>query len=252
MIGGKPITVQMPAGTQRTLTLVGNQVTGTVGKLVCLPNSTVSTSVSDQPKLMVVSRPRLPSATIASTSFDSPATTDAALAALAAEAGLIDPEASTKFESEAQSSFIDSGITLPSSQVSDSQPVSTDNEAMELVTEQDTVTPVEDNCQETLENLQMEVNSDSVGPVQASTVEDQNSVVGLFDGSNKLSLKGGGRFKLNLLGGSPITFPKKPFMWKKGLLGGGNGDSETTTTPQIGTTSNISGCKSESFAQNYT
>lgn len=236
MIGGKPITVQMPAGNQRTLTLVGNQVTGTVGKLVCLPNSTVATAVSEQPKLMVLSRQRQPSATIASASFDSPATTDAALAALAAEAGLIDPEASNKFESDGQSSFPDSGVaSMPSSQVSDSQP-ETDNSdvPMELGTEQNAAQD-DSYPEETLENLEMEVNSGGVEQTNSASLEGQNSVVGLFGGSNKLGLKGGGRFKLGLLGGSPITFPKKPFMWRKGLLGGGNGDSETTTNPQIGT-----------------
>lgn len=63
MIGGKPITVQMPAGNQRTLVL--NQVPGAIaGKIVCLPNSTVATNITEQPKLMVVSRPKQPSATI--------------------------------------------------------------------------------------------------------------------------------------------------------------------------------------------
>lgn len=70
MIGGKPITVQMPAGQQRTLTLVGNQVTGglsSMGKLVCIPTSTnmaaiTTSTTSDGPKLMVVRKQ--PSATI--------------------------------------------------------------------------------------------------------------------------------------------------------------------------------------------
>ncbi|CAH1103409.1 unnamed protein product [Psylliodes chrysocephalus] len=93
MIGGKQVTVQMATGGNKTLTLVQpNQ--GGVGKIVRLPiTSTLNQSHnSEQPKLMVVSRPKQPTATIASTSFDGPATTDAALAALAAEAGLIDPE----------------------------------------------------------------------------------------------------------------------------------------------------------------
>ncbi|KAL3290269.1 hypothetical protein HHI36_023619 [Cryptolaemus montrouzieri] len=90
MIGGKPVTVQMASGN-KTLTLV-QQPQG-VGKIVRLPTASLTTNhVEPQPKLMVVTRPKQPSATIASTSFDGPATTDAALAALAAEAGLIDPE----------------------------------------------------------------------------------------------------------------------------------------------------------------
>lgn len=224
MIGGKPITVQMPAGHQKTLTLVGaNQVTGAMGKLVCLPNSTVTTSGSES-KVMVVSRPRQPSATIPSASFDSPATTDAALAALAAEAGLIDPDASNKFESDGQSSFSDSG-----SQLTESQPDTTasSEEPMELGTEQSNSVNEDSSQEETLENLEMEVN--------AGVAIATGTVVGLFGGSNKLGLKGGGRFKIGLFGGSPITFPKKPLTWRKGLLGGGNGDSETTTNTQLGT-----------------
>ncbi|XP_045481426.1 host cell factor 2 [Harmonia axyridis] len=89
MIGGKPVTVQMASGN-KTLTLV-QQPQG-MGKIVRLPSASLSANHLEQPKLMVVSRPKPPSATIASTSFDGPATTDAALAALAAEAGLIDPE----------------------------------------------------------------------------------------------------------------------------------------------------------------
>ncbi|CAH1153360.1 unnamed protein product [Phaedon cochleariae] len=92
MIGGKQVTVQMATGGNKTLTLVQpNQVSG-VGKIVRLPISSTTTNSSEQPKLMMVSRPKQPTATIASTSFDGPATTDAALAALAAEAGLLDPE----------------------------------------------------------------------------------------------------------------------------------------------------------------
>uniref|UniRef100_A0A6P7G412 Host cell factor 1-like n=1 Tax=Diabrotica virgifera virgifera TaxID=50390 RepID=A0A6P7G412_DIAVI len=94
MIGGKPVTVQMATGGNKTLTLVQPNQSAAVGKIVRLPiNSTINHSNSgEQPKLMVVSRPKQPTATLASTSFDSPATTDAALAAIAAEAGLIDPE----------------------------------------------------------------------------------------------------------------------------------------------------------------
>ncbi|XP_018573146.1 host cell factor 2 isoform X2 [Anoplophora glabripennis] len=92
MIGGKQVTVQMATSSNKTLTLVQPNQTGGVGKIVRLPMSSAASNNSEQPKLMVVSRPKQPTATIASTSFDGPATTDAALAALAAEAGLIDPE----------------------------------------------------------------------------------------------------------------------------------------------------------------
>lgn len=255
MIGGKPITVQMPAGNQRTLTLVGNQVgtmTGTVGKLVCLPNSTVATTAAEPHKLMVVSRPRQPSATIASASFDSPATTDAALAALAAEAGLIDPESNSKFETDTQTSFADSGVTsMTSSQISEAAASETTESnadvPMELGTDQDVSI---DNChEETLENLEMEVSGS--GNNNAS-LEGQNSVVGLFGGTRKLGLKGGGKFKLGLLGGSPsLTMPKGPVMWRKGLFGGGNGDSETSTNPQISTNIFTNATEAVSLGTNF-
>ncbi|CAH1982631.1 unnamed protein product [Acanthoscelides obtectus] len=109
MIGGKQVTVQMATGGNKTLTLVQPNQAGAVGKIVRFPiSSAAAAHNSDQPKLMVVSRPKQPTATIASTSFDSPATTDAALAALAAEAGLIDPEpdkdqAASKEEIESES-----------------------------------------------------------------------------------------------------------------------------------------------------
>ncbi|RZB40520.1 host cell factor 2, partial [Asbolus verrucosus] len=90
MIGGKPVTVQMAGGNKVTLM----QPQQGLGKIVRLPvTSTIASSNNaEQPKLVVVSRPKQPTATIASSSFDGPATTDAALAALAAEAGLIDPK----------------------------------------------------------------------------------------------------------------------------------------------------------------
>lgn len=112
MFGGKPVTVQMAGGGSKTLTLMPQQQGITqVGKIVRIPST--SGSGTDQPKLMVVQRAKqgttatiakaaqlnnhttltaLTATTTASTSFDGPATTDAALAALAAEAGLIDPE----------------------------------------------------------------------------------------------------------------------------------------------------------------
>lgn len=64
MFGGKPVTVQMPGGGgNKTLTFVQPQQ----GKILRLPvSSTVAqaTSGTDQPKLMVVNRPKPPSVTI--------------------------------------------------------------------------------------------------------------------------------------------------------------------------------------------
>lgn len=81
-VTGKPVTLQMSSGLgTKTVTLMPTS------------SSIVTTSVSadsiDTSKMLFVPQ-KQPSASLASTS-DGPATTDAALAALAAEAGLIDP-----------------------------------------------------------------------------------------------------------------------------------------------------------------
>lgn len=218
MIGRKPITVQMPAGNQRTLLL--NQVPGTIaGKIVCLPNSTVATNIStEQPKLMVVSRPKQPSATIASASFDSPATTDAALAALAAETGLIDPEPAAKFE-DGPDAYADSGVGLPNSQES---AVETAEDM--LASSQDTQME-EDGAAEKLEPVpdDVEMKDLELEPVQdAAEATNSEPFVG-----EKLGLKGGGRIRLGLLGGG-LAMPPRSFKWKQGLLGGGNNDQVVT------------------------
>lgn len=98
MIGGKQVTVM----GQKTVTLLGNQSLSAHGlsKLICVPTSSTSvassTSVSSSeatPTKFMIVRPKIQaSSTIASPTYDQPATTDAALAALAAEAGLIDPQ----------------------------------------------------------------------------------------------------------------------------------------------------------------
>ncbi|XP_065158736.1 LOW QUALITY PROTEIN: host cell factor 1-like [Atheta coriaria] len=101
MIGGKPVTVQIAdGGTRKTIIMPAG---AGAGKIIRLPTvsatPTVSTTIGEPAKVMMVTRPRQPTATtIASTSFDEPATTDAALAALAAEAGLIDPEPEKSME----------------------------------------------------------------------------------------------------------------------------------------------------------
>lgn len=63
MIGGKQVTVQMATGGNKTLTLVQPNQSG-VGKIVRVPISAASTNNTDQPKLMVVQRPKQPTATI--------------------------------------------------------------------------------------------------------------------------------------------------------------------------------------------
>ncbi|XP_043283466.1 host cell factor isoform X2 [Venturia canescens] len=80
LAAGKPVTLQMSGGLgAKTVTLMPTS------------SSIVTTSADsiDTTKMMFVPQ-KQPSASLASTS-DGPATTDAALAALAAEAGLIDP-----------------------------------------------------------------------------------------------------------------------------------------------------------------
>ncbi|XP_012221514.2 host cell factor 1 isoform X2 [Linepithema humile] len=86
-VSGKPVTLQMSGGIgAKTVTLMP-----TSSSIV----TTSSTSDSiDTSKMLLVSSQKQPSATlgdISASTSDGPATTDAALAALAAEAGLIDP-----------------------------------------------------------------------------------------------------------------------------------------------------------------
>ncbi|XP_018325608.1 host cell factor 1 isoform X2 [Agrilus planipennis] len=185
MIGGKPVTVQMAGGGSKTLTLVGNhlqqigqqlQQVGShsgspVGKIVRIPAGatvqavTVSSSTEPQ-KVMVMSRPKQPTASIAPASFDSPATTDAALAALAAEAGLIDP-------------------------------VKDDGE--------DKLSPDQSNM-----IMKIDESNSNESAMETEPSANEASSVGLFGGMalhQRMGLKGGGKIRLGLFGGSPIGSP---------------------------------------------
>ncbi|KAB0801371.1 hypothetical protein PPYR_05725 [Photinus pyralis] len=194
MIGGKPVTVQMAATGNKTFTLVGNQLQGNspVGKIVRLPSSSTvlsTASSNEQPKLMVLQRPKQPTATIAPTSFDGPATTDAALAALAAEAGLIDPEPSKEvtIEKDVDQSPSEQNVTF----------LQGDDHA----------------------NIETASDVDAVAPTETANV-------GLFGGNpvNKiLGLKGGSKIRLGLFGGAPIL-PTKPVTYRGGLFGGTKDD----------------------------
>ncbi|XP_017769059.1 PREDICTED: host cell factor 2 [Nicrophorus vespilloides] len=132
MFGGKPVTVQLADGNRKTVTFMS---TPPQGKILRLPAATATaatttnSSAVEQPKVMVVTRPKQPSATLASTSFDGPATTDAALAALAAEAGLIDPEPQKSMDTEdAESAHIDDKnvATIDSEDKKEPVPMETD------------------------------------------------------------------------------------------------------------------------------
>ncbi|XP_066994156.2 host cell factor 1 [Anabrus simplex] len=97
-LGGQPLLMQVTTGDggQKTVKLVASTA-GTVGNAATVESVSASPPVVPTPaadattgqRVMVISRQRQPSATLASS--DGPATTDAALAALAAEAGLLDP-----------------------------------------------------------------------------------------------------------------------------------------------------------------
>ncbi|XP_045622747.1 host cell factor 2 isoform X2 [Procambarus clarkii] len=79
-IGGKPVTVQVTtAGGQKTVTLVTSQASGSASTTTTNTTSTSSTSATSQ------------HSTTLGGAGDGPVTSDAALAALAAEAGLIMP-----------------------------------------------------------------------------------------------------------------------------------------------------------------
>lgn len=129
----------------------------------------------------------MPQFTAASTSFDGPATTDAALAALAAEAGLIDPEPEKE---------------------------SPDKEAVpaEPTEEQDA-------------SMEVKNNGEANNPT-TTVVSAESSEMGLFGGGSlqrKLGLKGGSKIRMGLFGGGP---PISPFTDRGGLVGGGKDMSE--------------------------
>lgn len=236
MFGGKPVTVQMAGGGSKTLTLVPpQQGIAQVGKIVRIPATSAVTSPAgtEQPKLMVVQRPKQPTATIgkalqsnknasltdlnvtpASTSFDGPATTDAALAALAAEAGLIDPEPEKEALVEKE--------TL-SGETTDTNETPMETESIEETQEVEKVAEVAEESATAVD-----------GPSEAATI-------GLFGGSTihqKLGLKGGSKIRLGLFGGSPVGPPTIPFNYRGGLFGGSKDSPEATESETAEVTEN--------------
>lgn len=76
MFGGKPVTVQMASGGNKTLTLVQSQQgVNPVGKIVRIASGITSTGTTDQPKLMVVPRQKQPSATIGNHKYNNKSVT---------------------------------------------------------------------------------------------------------------------------------------------------------------------------------
>ncbi|KAJ8984479.1 hypothetical protein NQ317_006139 [Molorchus minor] len=131
---------------------------------------------------------------LASTSFDGPATTDAALAALAAEAGLIDPEPVKVVAKIDNDPSANQKPTI--------MEVSVDTSAADTSADGATVTAVE-------------------------------AATGLLGGSkvpSKLTLKGGSKIRMGLFGGSPIL-PPANFRYRMGLFGGSKDELENTMKP---------------------
>lgn len=239
MFGGKPVTVQMAGGCSKTLTLVPpQQGIAQVGKIVRIPATSAVTSAgtTEQPKLIVVQRSKQPTATIgkspqlnnhtsltglnvsaASTSFDGPATTDAALAALAAEAGLIDPEPEKETPTEKET------ITAETAEISETPMQEENNGETERTNKQS-------------ENAA----SGTIAVTDVTRVADNSTevpAVGLFGGSTvhqKLGLKGGSKIRLGLFGGSPIG----PFSYRGGLFGGSKDSPELASSETSEATEN--------------
>lgn len=194
MIGGKPVTVQMPvsAGGGKTLTFVQPAGQSKVLRLPVVGSAITQAGTGETTKLMVLNRPKQPSASIASTSFDGPATTDAALAALAAEAGLIDPEPKEDASTD-------------SAQKEESK-----EELMEVE---------QASKEESMETSEME-DAPNVGLFGGS----RKSYIGL---------KGGSKFKLGLFGGAPVNPPPViPYKYRGGLYGGSKDDQPSTSENQ--------------------
>lgn len=147
---------------------------------------------------------------LAPTSFDGPATTDAALAALAAEVGLIDPMRDAKdpdnFSQSTEDSQADTGVGS----------MNTSQELMEFSSEGGADISMEENHDQA---ESMETDSECLPAASVEAAESaSNNVVGLFGGARP-GLKGGGVVKM----------PPRQFKWRKGLLGGGDGDSDSPT-----------------------
>lgn len=181
---------------------------------------------------------------LASASFDSPATTDADLAVLAAEAGLFDPEPTTKFTDNEENTFIDdSGVSLSNSQVSSAESGVTEDGNTNITVAAAELSNNEEMAETTQENS-TEIDTATKSATSTDSVSETTTTsIGLFGGAKpvcKLNLKGGGKFQLGLLGGSPVfnNLPSRPHMWRKGLCGGGNGDSDLPTNASIFPSSN--------------
>lgn len=163
---------------------------------------------------------------LAPTSFDGPATTDAALAALAAEVGLIDPEPEAKdaenFSQSTDSSQADTGL---GSSMNTSQELMEFNDgAADLSLEEN---------HDRAESMETAKECSPAANVEA-TEPASNNVVGLFGGARP-GLKGG-RVRLGLFGGG-VKMPPRQFKWRKGLLGGGDGDSDSPVAADTDTAS---------------
>lgn len=139
------------------------------------------------------------SASASVSAFDSPATTDAALAALAAEAGLIPPS------SDDEGNVIDSGV----SSVTSGQDTADEGKSPDKIADQ----LLNITSDEATDNFEIKTEQDeSVAVSLAESTSTTSNVVGLFGGSKcyKLGLKGGGKYTASTSG------PNRPFMWRKG------------------------------------
>lgn len=153
----------------------------------------------------------------ASTSFDGPATTDAALAALAAEAGLIDPEPEKETIAEKEAAVLEG----------------TETDETEL----DTTESHADS--EESEDIGATVLASEATSIADNSAEAQP--IGLFGGGTiqqKLGLKGGSKVRLGLFGGSPVGPPTIPFNYRGGLCGGSKDTPDITNNDTSGISQN--------------
>lgn len=143
----------------------------------------------------------------AATSFDGPATTDAALAALAAEAGLIDPEPSKETAGNKEMSVVEQGVMV----------------------------------------IQADRTSEGSGETDGVPSTETTSVglFGGNPLYQKIGLKGGSKLRLGLFGGSPVGLPGQKLPCRIGLYGGskdppnGSGSQDSGFSSQESTNGNI-------------
>ncbi|KAK7078134.1 Host cell factor 2 [Halocaridina rubra] len=167
-IGGKPVTVQVTtAGGQKTVTLVTSQASSNV--------ITSGTSSANSTTISTVSVNQ-PSTSITGTG-DGPVTSDAALAALAAEAGLIMPTGEGEQQGNEQASTAASSLTSQQEHMEAANGAAQSGrdrqQAMDATSSSDVSNNTGSNTKENLDLKKADTNNSATGESGESTVKQE-------------------------------------------------------------------------------